>query len=157
MPNYAEEYRQNAHAEPVHDYSTLVARGYDPELISRQALDGTNQYRASKGLTPLRWNVGIASIAAKHAISMARGEAPFSHDGADERFGAFRACGVYYQTAAENLALNRGMWQVADAAVDGWIKSPGHERNLRGPFNQCGIGTAQSANGTFYLTQLFAG
>eukprot|EP00812_Abedinium_dasypus_P015537 NODE_9170_length_351_cov_243.486486.p2 GENE.NODE_9170_length_351_cov_243.486486~~NODE_9170_length_351_cov_243.486486.p2 ORF type:complete len:62 (+),score=14.95 NODE_9170_length_351_cov_243.486486:3-188(+) len=56
----------------------------------------------------------------------------------------------------ENLALNSGVASVAQTAVDGWIKSPGHEKNLRGRYNLCGIGTARSANGTFYLTQLFA-
>merc|ERR1711871_1803719 len=83
--NYAEEYQRNRHSAPVHDYSTLVARGYDPELISRQALDGTNRYRASKGLPPCRWNVEIARIAAEHAASMASGRATFSHDGFDAR------------------------------------------------------------------------
>jgi len=153
MPSYAEEYRRSAHATPVHDYSSLVARGYDPELIARQALDGTNRYRAFLGVAPLRWHDGIARIAAQHAAQMASGAMPFSHDGFDARVRAFP---VAYQSAAENLALNQGVADVAGAAVDGWIKSPGHEKNLRGPFNLCGIGVARAASGTFYLTQLFA-
>lgn len=130
-----------------------MARSYDPELIARQALDGTNRYRASKGLPPLRWNDGIARIAREHAEQMASGAAPFSHDGVDQRF---RAYPVAYQSAAENLALNNGIADVAGAAVKGWINSPGHERNLSGRFNLCGIGAARASNGTFYLTQLFA-
>merc|ERR1712048_1046331 len=153
MPNYAQEYQQNAHSRPAGDYSTLVARGYDLQLIARQAIDGTNRYRATKGLPPLRWNDGIARIAAEHAASMASGAAPFSHDGFDARVRAFP---VYQRAAGENLALNSGVSNVADVAVDGWIKSPGHEKNLRGNFNLCGIGAARSGNGTFYLTQLFA-
>merc|ERR1719229_1500962 len=103
MPNYADEYRRNAHAEPVHEYSRLVDRSYDPELISRQALDGTNKYRASKGLPPCRWNAGIARIAAEHAAQMASGAAPFNHDGFNARASAFP---VAHRGAAENLALN---------------------------------------------------
>merc|ERR1712100_209649 len=98
-------YQQNRHSAPAHDISTLNGRLYDPELISRQALDGTNRYRASKGLAPCRWNEGIARIAAEHASQMASGAAPFSHDGFDERVRAFP---LYHRSAAENLAFNKG-------------------------------------------------
>jgi len=153
MPSYADEYRLAHQASPATSYSTLVARSYDPELIARQALDGTNRYRASKGLMPLRWHDGIARIAREHAEQMARGQMPFSHDGVDQRF---RAYPVAHRAAAENLALNSGVADVSGTAVNGWIKSPGHEKNLSGAFNLCGIGVARASNGTFYLTQLFA-
>lgn len=151
--NYADEYMRARQSAPAHDYSTLVARSYDPELISRQALDGTNSYRASKGLPPCRWNEGIARIAAEHAASMASGAAPFSHDGFNARVARFP---LAQRGAGENLALSSGVANVAETAVKGWIQSPGHEKNLRGNWNVCGIGTARSANGTFYTTQLFA-
>lgn len=153
-PSYAEEYRRQRQGGPARDYSTLVSRSYDPELISRQALDGTNKYRASKGLAPCLWHSGIARIAAEHAAQMASGAAPFSHDGFNIRVQAFPVS--HCLSAAENLALNAGLADVAEAAVQGWIRSPGHERNLSGKYNLCGIGTARSANGTFYVTQLFA-
>jgi uncharacterized protein YkwD len=150
--NYAAEYRRNRHSAPAHDISTLSARTYDPELIAREALDGTNRYRASKGLPPCRWHEGIARIAAEHAATMASGAAPFSHDGFNARVARFPP----NRGAGENLALSQGVSNVSQTAVDGWIKSPGHEKNLRGEWNVCGIGTACSANGTFYTTQLFA-
>jgi len=153
MPIYAEEYQRSRHSTPVSSYGALVARSYDPELIGRQAIDGTNRYRASKGLSPLRWHDGIAKIARQHAEQMALGAMPFSHDGFDERVRAFP---VVHRGAGENLALNKGVTDVAAVAVEGWIKSPGHEKNLRGAFNLCGIGAARSPDGTFYLTQLFA-
>jgi len=84
---------------------------------------------------------------------MASGTMPFSHDGFDERVRMFP---VAHRGAAENLALSKGVAEVAEVAVDGWIKSPGHEKNLRGAFNQCGIGAARASDGTFYITQLFA-
>ncbi|CAJ1385815.1 unnamed protein product, partial [Effrenium voratum] len=153
MPSYAEQYRREHQATSATNYSELVERGYDPELLARQALDGTNGYRASKGLAPLQWHDGIARIAREHAQQMSSGAAPFSHDGADQRF---RAYPVAHRSAAENLALNNGISDVAGAAVKGWINSPGHERNLSGQFKLCGIGVARASNGTFYLTQLFA-
>lgn len=140
MPGYAAEYG-------------AAGGRYDPGLIARQAIDGTNAYRASKGLPPLGWNDGIAEIARRHAEQMARGAMPFSHDGFNQRVFAFP---VLHRSAGENLALNKGVAEVAKTAVDGWIKSPGHEKNLRGSFNLCGIGVACSSDGTFYLTQLFA-
>jgi len=151
--NYAEEYVLARQSDAAHNYSTLVARSYEPELISRQALDGTNRYRASHGLPPCRWNAGIAEIAAEHAAAMASGAATFSHDGFNARVSRFP---VAQRGAGENLALSSGVADVAGTAVNGWIKSPGHEKNLRGNWNVCGIGTARSANGTFYTTQLFA-
>merc|ERR1719159_889762 len=152
MPSYADDYVRTHQSTPATSYSELVSRSYDGELISRQALDGTNRYRASKGLPPCRWHAGIARIAAEHAASMASGAAPFSHDGFNARVSRFPA----QRGAGENLALSSGVADVAGTAVDGWIKSPGHEKNLRGNWNVCGIGTARSANGTFYTTQLFA-
>jgi len=152
-PSYANEYIREKHSGPANDYSTLVARSYDPELVARQALDLTNRYRASKGLPPCRWHPGVVVIAARHAQQMATGAMPFSHDGFDERVSAFP---VPQRGAGENLAFNSGVAAVAQTAVDGWIKSPGHEKNLRGTWNLCGIGAAQSSTGTWYLTQLFA-
>lgn len=152
-PSYADEYIRERQSTPATTYSQLVTRSYDFELIARQALDGTNAYRARKGLAPLRWHDGIARIAAEHAVEMASGTMPFSHEGFDARVKAFP---VAHQRAAENLALNQGVADVARVAVDGWIKSPGHEKNLSGPYTLCGIGVGRSANGTFYLTQLFA-
>lgn len=152
-PSYAEDYVRNRQRTPATSYGELVSRSYDFELIARQALDGTNAYRARKGLAPLRWHDGIAKIAAEHAAQMASGSMPFSHEGFDARVRAFP---VAHSRAAENLALNQGVADVARVAVDGWIKSPGHEKNLSGPYALCGIGVGRSANGTFYLTQLFA-
>merc|ERR1719159_881202 len=89
MPSYADDYVRNHQSTPATSYSELVSRSYDFELVARQALDGTNQYRASKGLAPLRWHDGIARIAAEHASQMASGAMPFNHDGFNERVRAF--------------------------------------------------------------------
>jgi len=63
-------------------------------------------------------------------------------------------------SAAENVALNKGYSStiVAQVAVNGWINSPGHRRNLlTRNCSWCGIGVYQSSGGTWYLTQLFCG
>jgi uncharacterized protein YkwD len=45
---------------------------------------------------------------------------------------------------------------IAREAVNGWIHSPGHQKNLVGNFNLCGIGVHKSNDGMIYLTQILA-
>ncbi|CAE7535525.1 ylbC [Symbiodinium pilosum] len=151
MPLYAREYE--ASLEQATTYGQLVSRSYDPNYLGRRALDETNIFRGSQRMPPLKWCQGIADIAAEHARQMARGEMPFSHDGFSDRV---RRYPIPHLSAAENLAYNSGMADAAGAAVQGWIKSPGHRKNLLGAFDLCGIGVAQSISGQFFFTQLFA-
>lgn len=44
-------------------------------------------------------------------------------------------------SSLRNLAYNGGVSDTARVAVEGWIKSPGHRKNLEGAFDLCGIGT----------------
>ena len=107
----------------------------------------------TQGLALLRWHGNVARIVAEHVGQIASGTAPFSHDGFNQRANRYP---MPHRGAAENnLASTSGDSRVAKVTVDGWIKSPGHEKNLRGPYNKSGI-VARSATGTFYLTQLFA-
>jgi uncharacterized protein YkwD len=40
-------------------------------------------------------------------------------------------------------------------AVQGWLKSPGHYKNIVGDFDMSGIGVTKNAKGEYYLTQIF--
>jgi len=148
---YARDYDE-AHGTST-SYADLVTRSYDPQYLGRKAVDDTNTFRAQQRMPPLRWSQAVAEIAAEHARQMARGEMPFSHKGFDERV---RRYPFAYFSAAENLAYNSGVADAAGLAVQGWIKSPGHRKNLLGAFDLCGIGVAHSASGQFFFTQLFA-
>lgn len=148
---YANEY--DTQQGTSNTYADLVTRSYDPQYLGRKAVDGTNTFRAQQQMPPLRWSQGLADIAAEHAGQMARGEMPFSHQGFDDRT---RRYPFAYFSAAENLAYNSGVADAAGVAVDGWIKSPGHRKNLLGAFDLCGVGVARSAGGQFFFTQLFA-
>jgi uncharacterized protein YkwD len=45
---------------------------------------------------------------------------------------------------------------VADWAIQGWLDSPAHRRNLLDPdWRQEGIGVARAENGRLYVTQNF--
>ena len=111
-----------------------------------------NKYRASKKLPPLSIDSRISQIARIHSDHMASGKVKFSHDGFD---GRAKAITVPYQSFAENVAYNMGFSDPVRNAVDGWIKSDGHRKNMEGQFNLTGIGIAKNAKGEYYFTQLF--
>jgi len=111
-----------------------------------------NQYRASKKLPALSVDPRISQIARIHSENMASGKVKFSHDGFD---GRAKAITVPYQSVAENVAYNMGFSDPVRNAVDGWIKSDGHRKNIESQFNLTGIGIAKNAKGEYYFTQLF--
>ncbi|MBD1830162.1 CAP domain-containing protein [Microcoleus vaginatus GB1-A2] len=111
-----------------------------------------NQYRASKKLPPLSIDPRISQIARIHSENMANGKVSFSHDGFE---GRAEAITIPYKSVAENLAYNFGYKDPVRNAVEGWIKSDGHRKNMEGQFNVTGIGVAKNAKGEYYFTQLF--
>jgi uncharacterized protein YkwD len=111
-----------------------------------------NQYRASKKLPPLSIDPRISQVARIHSEDMAKGKVSFSHDGFE---GRAKAITIPYQSVAENLAYNFGYSDPVRNAVEGWIKSDGHRKNMEGQFNVTGIGIAKNAKGEYYFTQLF--
>ncbi|NJK75780.1 MAG: CAP domain-containing protein [Microcoleus sp. SU_5_6] len=111
-----------------------------------------NQYRASKKLPPLSVDPRISQIARIHSENMAKGKVKFSHDGFETRA---KSIVIPYQSFAENVAYNMGYSDPVRNAVEGWIKSEGHRKNIEGQFNLTGIGIAKNAKGEYYFTQLF--
>jgi len=129
---------------------TLASRSIaDLEKAANQQI---NQYRASKKLPPLSVDSRITQQARIHSENMASGKVKFSHDGFD---GRAKAIAIPYQSVAENVAYNMGFSDPVRNAVDGWIKSEGHRKNMEGQFNLTGIGIAKNAKGEYYFTQLF--
>lgn len=120
------------------------------EEIHRQV----NQYRLSKNLPPLKMDARISQIARLYSQDMASGKATFSHDGFDQRVKAI-GTSIRYRGAAENLAYLKGYPDLATTAVQGWINSPGHQKNMVGNYDLTGIGIAKNAEGEYYFTQLF--
>ncbi len=59
---------------------------YDPTIIGKRALDLTNAYRKSKGLSVLKWSDRLAEIGRSHSKDMAEGRVPVGHEGVQRRF-----------------------------------------------------------------------
>lgn len=53
------------------------------------------------------------------------------------------------------MAYNQGVQDPATTAVRGWLKSPGHLRNIRGDYTLTGIGVAVNNKGEIFFTQVF--
>jgi uncharacterized protein YkwD len=105
---------------------------------------------------PLAYNRLLALASLAHANDMA-GQNYFSHDGKDGSNPAQRVqrAGYIYRATGENIAA--GM-TTAEAAVDGWIKSPPHCANLMSPaFGEMGVGFAinNSSDMGVYWAQAF--
>ena len=83
---------------------------------------------------------------------MGEKKVPFGHDGFQQRMREvpFAVCSI-----AENVGMNYGMADAAQAAVQGWIDSPSHRKNMLSVTSLCAIGVFQNHEGSWYFTQLF--
>jgi uncharacterized protein YkwD len=105
---------------------------------------------------PLRLNDTLQSVASGHAAEMARYNY-FSHTGRDGSTVDSRAteAGYPWRNIGENIAAGQ---TTADAAVQGWIKSPGHCANLMSPaYTEMGAAFVvnQQSSAGIYWAQVF--
>jgi uncharacterized protein YkwD len=83
----------------------------------------------------------------------------FSHRGSDGSMVDDRAdkLGINNWSAiGENIAYLRGFDDVAASAIEKWLESPSHKKNLLDKrWKETGIGVVVLPDGTYYLTQVF--
>ncbi|MVT08701.1 CAP domain-containing protein [Chitinophaga tropicalis] len=135
----------------AHTTSIRDEDGDGESQLVKDILYYTNQFRAKHGLAPLKLESYCCMLAAKHSKNMATGRTGFGHEDMEIRMDAasMKLGGV--KAAAENVAYGT---LDAKGVVDGWIKSPGHRKNMLGDYNLIGIGTADKGRITFF-TQFF--
>ena len=124
----------------------------------RRAFEHTNIERVKKGLPRLVWDADLCRMARKHSENMAR-LGFFSHvspDGLRLRDRA-RAVGIVrFTVLGENIAYNLGYDDPGAFAVENWMMSPGHRKNiLDGEFKAMAVGSFVGSDGAVYLTQTF--
>lgn len=142
---------------PAQNY--LNFRDRKPEVISAPALERlvhqqVNQFRRLRNLPALALDERISQQARLHSQRMANGSVPFSHEGFEQR-GRLIELVITNQGISENVAYNQGYADPIAEALQGWIASEGHRRNLEGQFDLTGIGVAQNSRGQFFFTQIF--
>jgi uncharacterized protein YkwD len=123
------------------DYSGTML---DPE----KARDIINQYRADKGLKPLKLNPALTEAAKAHSRDLAKWDR-ISHYGSDgsNPWDRVKRSGYRARLAAENV----GTGQVDFMEVfKGWQESPGHNKNLLlSDAQEMGIGLVQDPKTEF--------
>ena len=118
-----------------------------------EVLRGVNDYRLSRDLDELRYDRVLAEVARDHSESMAARRS-ISHRGFQRRFDRLKPVGIV--GLAENLAMNGGYSNPAEATISGWDQSPAHYRNLVSrEYQFTGVGVARDRKGVLYFTQLF--
>ena len=139
---------------PAHELSQDLGREVATSGSVQQAvIDHTNAERKAAGLRPLIESPQLAEAATRHAGDMAR-RSELSHN-LNGRTAADRvkAAGFEYRAVGENIAWNQ---PTPKTAVDDWMKSSGHRRNLLGEqFTHIGVGMATNAKGEPYWVQVF--
>lgn len=164
---------------------------FDSALIARLIFEKTNAERRKNGLTPFTWMEGLEVAATGHSEDMAEknyfshdGKGWFRKSHMTDRA---QKAGVQANALAENIAMlpvfrtwrmdtrwdargNQSQTvhtegdsyeELTDAAVENWMNSPGHRKNILNPaLTRLGVGVALGQQGNVpyvYLTQDFAG
>ena len=129
------------------------AGGPERDSLSYDLFTRVNDYRKSRGLRKLKWNSEMAKIAEDHSRSMSSNRV-LTHKGFSKRANAVRRTGVL--TVGENLAYYRGKSDPASVALQLWIDSPTHFKNLAGKsYDVTGVGCSVNSEGYVYFSQLY--
>jgi uncharacterized protein YkwD len=124
--------------------------------VAAEVVDLTNVERTDRGRARLRANPRLMQAAQIHAEQMARAGrmAHVLPDAAYPRTEDRLAAADYrWQTYGENVAVGQSS---AAAALDGWMHSPGHRKNILNPdFTELGTGYATDRAGRTYYVQVF--
>ena len=139
----------------IHLASPAVAANDALSTLEREVHTRVNKHRQTMGLRLLAYNDEIAQQARRHSQAMASGRGGVDHHGVEERRTALLRS-IRFSAFAENVEANNSEGsRTSEAAVQGWLKSSGHRRNLEGAFTLTGIGIARSATGFYFFTQIF--
>jgi uncharacterized protein YkwD len=124
--------------------------------MEEQIRQRINEIRQKEGLTELQANPRLAEVARRYSQQMAEQDF-FSHTSPTGETPAqrVRSAGITYRMVGENLFTSTNIPQPVNAAVEGWMDSPGHRENiLRSQYRETGIGVWRDGQ-TYYVTQLF--
>ncbi|HEV7701133.1 MAG TPA: CAP domain-containing protein [Pyrinomonadaceae bacterium] len=136
----------------------VVTGAVNVKSVEHAAFDLVNRKREESGLQPLIWSDELETVARLHSGNMAEFQF-FSHRGLDNKMVSDRADDAKvgtWRSIGENIAFNRGFQDPITKAVDLWLDSPGHRRNmLNCDWKESAIGVAVAEDGSYYFTQVF--
>lgn len=125
----------------------------DLDDASAELVEAHNRIRAAHHLPALSVSGPLEAAAREHARDMARRQW-MSHRGGDgsSPFRRMADQGYTFRRAGENVATGQ---RSVDAVMSGWMRSPGHRRNILGNFNEIGAARANDTKGTTYWCVTF--
>ena len=126
--------------------------------LEQSTFDLINRKRVEYGLLPLIWSEDVAAVARIHSKNMAEFNF-FSHRGLDSKLVSDRADSANvgrWRAIGENIAFNRGYKDPTEKAVELWLDSPTHRRNMMDAgWKESAVGVAIAVDGSYYFTQVF--
>ncbi|MDF3002922.1 MAG: serine protease [Bacillota bacterium] len=120
----------------------------------QQVVDLVNKERAAAGLSALKVNTKLASVAETKAEDL-RDKNYFSHTSPTygSPFDMMKQFGITYTAAGENIAKGQ---KNPSSVMDGWMNSEGHRANiLNSSYTEIGVGYVTDSNGNTYWVQMF--
>jgi uncharacterized protein YkwD len=113
-----------------------------------------NAARAAEGIAPLKQDETLHKLAEAHSSEMLKARMVGHDVGAGDPLRRLRDAGVVARIAGENVASASSL---AGAHRAIWA-SPSHRGNvLLDAFSRIGVAVARDADGTVWITELFAG
>jgi uncharacterized protein YkwD len=151
------------HAQEIRPEEPVQAPAPDPRdfpegiaEIEDELVVRTNAIRRDDGVPPLVVDPTLARLAREHSCRMARQDF-FSHTEPAEGDlpSRLRAAGTPFEMVGENIAQTSDTDQPLEAAIQGWMQSPGHRANILQPgFTRTGAGVCRSGP-AYFFTQIF--
>lgn len=132
---------------------TNTAEADFPEIVSN-IHKKVNEFRRSQGLAPLELEPVISRQAREHSREMAENPDTISHRKFDDRVADIKNK-LTYSAAAENVAVNLNYPNPGEQAVEGWIKSDSHRKNMLGDYTKTGIGVFKTDRDRYFFTQIY--
>jgi uncharacterized protein YkwD len=118
------------------------------------ALPLVNKLRQSKGLPALSLDAPARKAAAAQSVRMAKARQMSHLIGFGDSFGGRMAKSEVSLPAAENIASGQDS---VEAAVQAWIDSPKHLKNMLGSYKGLGVAVARSSDGRNYWAMVLSG
>ncbi len=124
-----------------------------PSDLVEPVVAAHNAERDRRGFPPLAVSPELVAAAEAHARDMAD-RRKMAHKGGDgsSPFDRMKRQGYAFRAAAENVASG---FDDVGSVMAGWMRSPGHRRNILGPYHEIGVGRAIAGDGAAYWCVTF--
>jgi uncharacterized protein YkwD len=139
-------------SEETMNITPEIKKSYIHNADELETIRLINEYRVSMGLNILTINDHISSTCEEQNRYMITNNV-VNHNGFVGRSeNIIKVLGAL--KVGENVAYN---YKTPEAALNAWLKSPEHKKNIEGDFNHVGISIKKNEiNGRNYYTNIFA-